>query len=555
MTTQPDVKQTILTGTVQERAILYARVSSDDRKNEGGNLKGQIEMGRSYAASNNYSIITELSEDDRGDSGYDIDLPQLNKVREMAHAGQFDVLVVREIDRLSRNLAKQLIVEEELKRAGVRIEYVLGEYPDTAEGRLQKHIKGSIAEYEREKIKERMYRGKLRQINNGYVMTSQAPFGYNLSIDKNGNATFEVNSVESEIVRYIFQQFVDGLTIGKIQKALTNSDIPTPSDLKAYAGRGRKTERGQWGRATVAKILKNETYAGVWYFGKENKEKYRKPDGTRGYKKISNPRSQWKAVEVPAIINRIVYDYARQRLTENKERRGKRKAGEYLLSKRITCSKCGRKMAGTKIKAREQSWEYYYCPSNRKEDIWGDCDQKYIRKKLVDDTVWNWLQGILSDKNKLKEELDAIEARKGSKNTLLQKQLEAANQQIQTLEQELKDLLNLAKGLKSGGRAYAAVMTDIERVEDTITKLEAQQQQIKTQIEGIALTEEKRKQLEFYAAKVAEGVEVANIDFDLRRQIIETLDLSVNVHNEEEKVIIEVTYFLYDDSVILSTSM
>jgi len=47
---------------------------------------------------------------------------------------------VRELDRLSRNLAKQLIVEEELKRAGVRVEYVLVEYDDTPEGRLQKHL-------------------------------------------------------------------------------------------------------------------------------------------------------------------------------------------------------------------------------------------------------------------------------------------------------------------------------------------------------------------------------------------------------------------------------
>ncbi len=49
----------------------------------------------------------------------------------MAAAHEFDVLVVREIDRLSRNLAKQLAVERELKNAGVQIEYALSAYPNT----------------------------------------------------------------------------------------------------------------------------------------------------------------------------------------------------------------------------------------------------------------------------------------------------------------------------------------------------------------------------------------------------------------------------------------
>ena len=70
-------------------------------------------MGREYAKDKGYTIIAELPEDDRGVSGVNIDLPQLNKVREMARAGQFDILIVRELDRLSRNLAKQLIVEDE----------------------------------------------------------------------------------------------------------------------------------------------------------------------------------------------------------------------------------------------------------------------------------------------------------------------------------------------------------------------------------------------------------------------------------------------------------
>lgn len=151
------------------RAVTYARVSGDDTSKDGRNLDGQLEMCREYAESHSYEIVAELAEDDRGASGADIDLPQLTRLRDMAAAERFDVLVVRELDRLSRNLAKQLIVEQELERAGVDVEYVIGEYPDSPEGRLNKHIKATIAEYEREKITERMTRGRYNKVRRGKV--------------------------------------------------------------------------------------------------------------------------------------------------------------------------------------------------------------------------------------------------------------------------------------------------------------------------------------------------------------------------------------------------
>ena len=110
-----------------KRAVLYARVSGDDTGKDGRNLAGQLELCRNVRyLSAAMSIVAELHEDDRGASGAIFELPQLNSVRDLARAGAFDVLVVREIDRLSRKLAKQLIIEEELDEAGVQIEYALG---------------------------------------------------------------------------------------------------------------------------------------------------------------------------------------------------------------------------------------------------------------------------------------------------------------------------------------------------------------------------------------------------------------------------------------------
>jgi DNA invertase Pin-like site-specific DNA recombinase len=51
-----------------KRAVLYARVSGDDRDNDGRNLNGQLDMCRDHALSKGYRVVAELAEDEKGAS-------------------------------------------------------------------------------------------------------------------------------------------------------------------------------------------------------------------------------------------------------------------------------------------------------------------------------------------------------------------------------------------------------------------------------------------------------------------------------------------------------
>lgn len=68
------------------------------------------------------------------------------------------------------------------------------------------------------------------------------------------------------------------MTTYAIAKRLTADRIPTKGDLAEIVP--KRTGYGKWGVTTVAKMLHNETYAGVWYYGK-----YKKVDG----KRVQNP--------------------------------------------------------------------------------------------------------------------------------------------------------------------------------------------------------------------------------------------------------------------------
>jgi site-specific DNA recombinase len=200
--------------TVLERAVLYARVSGDDSKTEGRNLTGQLDMGRDYALKKGYSIIGELAEDEcKTTSGADWNLPELNKALDMARNSEFDVLITRELDRFARGLGKQLYFENEFKRFGVRVEYVLEEYDDTPEGQLSKNVRAIIAEYERTKIKERMARGRDTKVKAGGVIVGggNAPYGYML--DENDRLV--IDESEETIVTLIFRHSLQIMCLTK----------------------------------------------------------------------------------------------------------------------------------------------------------------------------------------------------------------------------------------------------------------------------------------------------------------------------------------------------
>ena len=79
-----------------------------------------------YASERGYEAVAELAE---VASGVSLERPKLNQMMALARGGEFEVLVVLVMDRLSRDADTWLNIETGLKQAEIRIECVLGEYP------------------------------------------------------------------------------------------------------------------------------------------------------------------------------------------------------------------------------------------------------------------------------------------------------------------------------------------------------------------------------------------------------------------------------------------
>jgi DNA invertase Pin-like site-specific DNA recombinase len=137
------------------KAAIYARVSTLDQEPEN-----QLQELRRYVEARGWASTEYV---DRGVSGSKDRRPALDELIRDAKRRRFDVVVCWRLDRLGRNLKHLITLLEDLQALGVSfVSLAEGIDATTPAGKLQMHILGAIAEFERARIQERIKAGLAR---------------------------------------------------------------------------------------------------------------------------------------------------------------------------------------------------------------------------------------------------------------------------------------------------------------------------------------------------------------------------------------------------------
>src|ERR687894_2024824 len=80
-----------------QRAILYARVSTEEQARSGYSLAQQIEALREHAAKEGYEVLEQVQ--DPGQSGASLERPGMDRVRDLVAAGGVSVVFSLDRDR------------------------------------------------------------------------------------------------------------------------------------------------------------------------------------------------------------------------------------------------------------------------------------------------------------------------------------------------------------------------------------------------------------------------------------------------------------------------
>jgi DNA invertase Pin-like site-specific DNA recombinase len=142
-------------------AAIYARVSTDKQKADM-----QVEELKVFISKRGF--IPGPVYIDQGFTGGNTRRPAFVQMTEEAHKRAFDVLVVWKLDRLSRSLKDLIMTLEVLGSLGIDfISYDNSLDTSTPTGKLVFHVVGSVAEFERVIIRERVRAGLANARRNG----------------------------------------------------------------------------------------------------------------------------------------------------------------------------------------------------------------------------------------------------------------------------------------------------------------------------------------------------------------------------------------------------
>ena len=183
------------------RAILYARVSTDEQARSGYSLPQQLEALRAYAAPEGYEVLEEVS--DPGQSGASLERPGMDRVRDLVAGGGISVTLAQDRDRFAREPAYHYLLRKEFEENGCKIRALNDRGDDSPEGDLTDGILDQLAKYERAKIAERSRRGKFQKAREGKVVAvERPPYGFR---HNDARDNFVVDEERMQIIKRIFR--------------------------------------------------------------------------------------------------------------------------------------------------------------------------------------------------------------------------------------------------------------------------------------------------------------------------------------------------------------
>ena len=148
------------------KVAIYIRVSTEDQAKEGYSLEVQREYLESFAKREGLEIFKVYQDD--GISGYSTERPALKALLKDAKDKKFDLVLVYKIDRFSRNLKDLLNLVDELSSSGVGFKSATEPFDTTTSaGKLMFQQLGSFAEFERNRIAERVFPGMVKGVQRG----------------------------------------------------------------------------------------------------------------------------------------------------------------------------------------------------------------------------------------------------------------------------------------------------------------------------------------------------------------------------------------------------
>ncbi len=302
------------------KAILIARVSTEEQREAGNSLPAQLARLERYCETKKFTIVQVCSFDE---SAYTNDRTEFDRIIDLILAQKEKIVVCCDkVDRLSRNVFDKRIcvlyekaLSDELELHFVSDGQIINSRISAVE-KFQFSISLGLAKYYSDAISDNVRRALEQKLRKG-EWPSMAPYGY-INIKKGEDSNdIVVDEFEAQVIKKAFELY--GTSAYSLDLLRTKI----------------KTEHGvSWSKGQMGKILQNPFYHGIMIVkGKEYPHRY------------------------PPIISKELFDRVQAIKTKVLKHPVKLVGLPYIYRGLITCADCGCAITPE----RQKGYAYYHC--------------------------------------------------------------------------------------------------------------------------------------------------------------------------------------------------
>lgn len=342
-------------------AVIYARYSCDNQTEQS--IEGQLRICKKYAQDKGIIVLDTYI--DRAVTGTNDNRLAFQKMIADSAKRCWNYVIVYKLDRFSRNKYESVVHKKTLKDNGVKLLSAMEQIPDTPEGNLMEALLEGFNQYFSEELAQKVSRGIRESWIKGNS-TGQPLYGYDIV-----NKKYVINEHEEVFVKDIFTMYAQGYT--------------APAILKDISARGATKRSGKPMDVTyIYNILHNVRYTGRVQH-----------DGV------------WYDNIFPALVSQDIWDKIAVIKDENKLAPSRKKDGYgYILSGKLICGKCKRRMMGMSGTSQSGATYYYYiCKEKRRKK--GNCTG-IVPKQQIEDLVMETTIDLLSSEENIKAVAEGV---------------------------------------------------------------------------------------------------------------------------------------------------
>lgn len=316
------------------KAVIYCRCSTEEESQVDA-LRKQVMESEACVKEQDWLLADKYVElksgtTTRGRAEY-------NRLYEDLLYDKFDIIVIKSMDRLMRNVKDWYIFLDRMLSNRKRLFIYIDRKFYTADDSLITGIKAILAEdYSRELSKKINNAHRHRQLNGGKAMLTSRVFGFL----KMPDGSISVVEGEADIIKEIYEYCANGYGSRAIANILLNQGY-------------RKRNGTVLTSTSVGRLIRNPLYKGILVMNRYHYDFETK-------RTIKNQKEEWiyGTDIVPAIVDEKLWEQANTAMTKRAEFFHRNSIyikgnspGKFDLSGKIVCGQCGRPYYKTRRRA------------------------------------------------------------------------------------------------------------------------------------------------------------------------------------------------------------